>query len=400
MSWEQDIRNEQFKRATGSAPNFRAIDGVGPKTADKVKGTIIEGQGRVQAPTDVQDLTDDELADKADISKNRARKVIKGAGGNPDRKPRGTTGSVSAGGLADALDEQTRQAAEVVEQRREVFGDVVEAAAGVPDSRSRRRGDFGPLEDEDPQRVRELGRAADTFRRATDDPIDPTEEPRRFGFNGEEARERAGRLSTAAGEFLEQEEDLTFDEARSEITGQQPDLETVEQVVGSQRGPVSIFRGPTTPTDIGRTGTGRFDRPDTDPDVDPAPIARDDRTGRFGLDPFDITSSTAGVSVDTTFGGSNGGGALDHTGSSFDPDRDEREAIRQLERNSPGREAEQIEKVRLYDDPPEDALATFGEAADRVVSNRDEITDPDRTDTSFFESDTIDTIDRLRSEVR
>ena len=99
MSLEQDIRNEQFKRQTGSAPNFRAIDGVGAKTAKKVKGTIIEGQGRVQAPRDVQDLTDDELADKAGISENRARKVIKGAGGNPDRKPRSNTGSVSAAGI-------------------------------------------------------------------------------------------------------------------------------------------------------------------------------------------------------------------------------------------------------------------------------------------------------------
>jgi len=99
MTSEQDIRNEVFKRQTGTAPNFRAIDGVGPKTAEKVKGTIIEGEGRVQAPTDVQDLTDDELAKKAGISQNRARKVIKGAGGNPDRKPRSTTGSVSAAGI-------------------------------------------------------------------------------------------------------------------------------------------------------------------------------------------------------------------------------------------------------------------------------------------------------------
>jgi hypothetical protein len=99
MSSEQDIRNELFKRQTGSAPNFRAIDGVGRKTAEKVKGTIIEGEGRVQAPTDVQDLTDDELAEKAGISESRARKVIKGAGGNPDRKPRSTTGSVSAAGI-------------------------------------------------------------------------------------------------------------------------------------------------------------------------------------------------------------------------------------------------------------------------------------------------------------
>lgn len=99
MTSEQEIRNKQFKQVTGSAPNFRAIDGVGPKTAEKVKDTFIEGQGRVQAPTDVQDLTDDELAKKAGISKNRARKVIKGAGGNPDRKPRSTTGSVSAAGI-------------------------------------------------------------------------------------------------------------------------------------------------------------------------------------------------------------------------------------------------------------------------------------------------------------
>jgi len=299
MSIEDTIAQERFRRTTGTALTFQSIDGVGNKTAQKV--TNVRG---IDAPRDAADYSANRLADEAGISESRARTVIQGAGGRPDVDERRTTGSVSAGGLADAMDDRTRQAAEVVEQRREVFGDVVEAATGVPDRRSRRRGDFGPLEDEDPQRVRELGRAADTFRRATDDPIDPTEEPRRFGFNGEEARERAGRLSTAASEFLEQEEDLTFDEARSEIRGQQPDLETVEQVVGSQRGPADIFRGPTTPTDIGRTETGRFDRPDTDPAVDPQPIARDKSTGRFGLDPFDIGASLGGLGgTDEEFGG-------------------------------------------------------------------------------------------------
>ena len=63
-----------------------------------------------------------------------------------------------------------------------------------------------------------------------------------------------------------------------------------------------LFRGPSSPTDIGRTDSGRFDRPDTDPDVDPAPVARDRDSGRFGLDPFDITSSTVGTSSDELFG--------------------------------------------------------------------------------------------------
>jgi len=94
-----EIGQEVFKRQTGSAPTFQSIDGVGPKTAEKVKGTIIEGEGRIQAPPDVSDLTDDTLAEKAGISKSRARKVIKGAGGNPDREPRSTTGSVSAAGI-------------------------------------------------------------------------------------------------------------------------------------------------------------------------------------------------------------------------------------------------------------------------------------------------------------
>lgn len=94
-----EIGQEAFKRQTGSAPTFQSIDGVGPKTAEKLKGTIIEGKGRVQAPTDVSDLTDDTLAQEAGISESRARKVIRGAGGNPDRAPRPTTGSVSAAGI-------------------------------------------------------------------------------------------------------------------------------------------------------------------------------------------------------------------------------------------------------------------------------------------------------------
>lgn len=312
MSLEQDIRNKQFKQATGSAPNFRAIDGVGPKTAEKVKGTIIEGEGRVQAPTDVQDLTDDELADKAGISKTRARKVIKGAGGNPDRKPRGTSGSVEAGNIANALDERTASAGEVVSERRDVFEGVVEVGEEVPDRRQRKRGEFGPLDDEDPDRVRELGRAAETFRRATNDPIDPTEDRDTFGFDDvETAREKAARVSLTAQRKIEQEEGVDFGESTSQIESGQPDVATVDSVVSRLTSPTGTFaRGPTTPTDIGREPDGEFARPETAPDIEPAPVARKQRTGEFGLDPFDITSSTAGASLDTTFGGDTGGGAL------------------------------------------------------------------------------------------
>jgi ribosomal protein S13 len=100
-SYEQEIRNQQFQNATGTAPTFRSIDGVGEKTAQKVKGAFLDGgKGRIEAPRDVQDLTDEELAETTGITKNRARKVIKGAGGNPDRdETRSTTGSVSAAGI-------------------------------------------------------------------------------------------------------------------------------------------------------------------------------------------------------------------------------------------------------------------------------------------------------------
>jgi len=93
-NYEQEIRNKQFKKATGSAPTFRAIDGVGDKTAEAVKGVI-----GIDSPADAADKTADELADDAGISESRARKVIRGGGGNPDRKPRSTTGSVSAAGI-------------------------------------------------------------------------------------------------------------------------------------------------------------------------------------------------------------------------------------------------------------------------------------------------------------
>ena len=93
-NFEQEIRNKQFKQATGSAPNFRAIDGVGDKTARAVRNVI-----GIDAPSDAADKTADELAEEAGISESRARKVIRGGGGDPDRTPRSNTGTVSAAGI-------------------------------------------------------------------------------------------------------------------------------------------------------------------------------------------------------------------------------------------------------------------------------------------------------------
>jgi hypothetical protein len=91
---EDEIRNAQFKAATGSAPSFTAIDGIGQKTAKKLRNIR-----DVRAPADVEDYSQEELSEEAGISESRAAKAIRGAGGRPAISNRGTTGSVSAAGI-------------------------------------------------------------------------------------------------------------------------------------------------------------------------------------------------------------------------------------------------------------------------------------------------------------
>jgi hypothetical protein len=88
--------DEFFETAAEGGQAFRSedIDGVGPATANKIKS--VRG---VQAPTDIQEMSADELADKARISRSRAEKAIRGAGGNPNVSKRSNTGSVSAAGI-------------------------------------------------------------------------------------------------------------------------------------------------------------------------------------------------------------------------------------------------------------------------------------------------------------
>lgn len=93
MSIQDDLRQAVGERQ-GSAIRFTDIDGIGQKTAQSIKQS-----GRIRSPSDISDKTADELAEQAGISESRARKAIKGAGGDPDRTPRSTTGSVSAAGI-------------------------------------------------------------------------------------------------------------------------------------------------------------------------------------------------------------------------------------------------------------------------------------------------------------
>lgn len=78
----------------GNAMRFEDVDGIGPKTAQKIQS--VRG---VQNPDDVAAMSADELSDKAGISHSRATKAIKAGGGNPNRSKRDTTGSVSAAGI-------------------------------------------------------------------------------------------------------------------------------------------------------------------------------------------------------------------------------------------------------------------------------------------------------------
>jgi hypothetical protein len=78
------------------AYRFEDIDGIGPKTANKIKS--VRG---VNAPTDVADMSADELSDKAGISHSRATKAIKAGGGNPNQSKQNSSSlsNISTAGM-------------------------------------------------------------------------------------------------------------------------------------------------------------------------------------------------------------------------------------------------------------------------------------------------------------
>jgi len=108
-----------------------------------------------------------------------------------------------------------------------------------------------------------------------------------FGSGGEVKRSATsswGRVSDVEGISEDTAREM-FD--RMGEAGVRDELDTRSRMPSQARGVVRR-------TDIGREADGQFNRPDTNPDIRSAPIAREDRSGRFGLDPFDIGTSTAG----------------------------------------------------------------------------------------------------------
>jgi len=96
---DTDFRRQIAGEAQGAAIKFTDIDGIGPATAKKIKNAEYD----IQAPRDVADMSADELADKAGISRSRAEKAISGGGGNPSVSKRNNSGSTSAAGIRTAV---------------------------------------------------------------------------------------------------------------------------------------------------------------------------------------------------------------------------------------------------------------------------------------------------------
>lgn len=209
------------------AYRFEDIDGIGPQTAKKIQS--VRG---VNAPTDVADYTPEDLAEEANISQKRARKAIKGGGGNPSFDERNkSSGTVSAGGLANQLDESKAKAATIVQERQSFFEQLVETGEEIPERRERQRNpDNNPFTGRDEDEVRQVGQIADIFSTATADPIDPTVEKPDLGFD-EEDREKASQVRVAAIEALEQE-GYEYDEATSETRGSPSNAPPVSEIGG------------------------------------------------------------------------------------------------------------------------------------------------------------------------
>jgi hypothetical protein len=121
----------------------------------------------------------------------------------------------------------------------------------------------------------------------------------------EDAEDRAERMD--ANIFGDTDEQAEFArQAEQGLRNNPPEFGAGEGT--PRRSPDSGFftAAPTQPTDIGREADGEFARPESSPNIEPAPIDRDRKTGEFGIDPFDMTA---------------GGGVLDSAENLFGGDR-------------------------------------------------------------------------------
>lgn len=112
-------------------------------------------------------------------------------------------------------------------------------------------------------------------------------------------------VSSGFGKVAETE-GISSDTAK-ELFGRFNDAGVRNELKDRRRGEGEV-RGVPRPTDIGRQRDGEYARPETAPDIQPAPVARNTQTGEFGIDPFDITNVSTGQDTDPT--GDNGGSRL------------------------------------------------------------------------------------------
>jgi hypothetical protein len=221
---------ETVAEGGGTAYRFKDIDGIGPKTANKIKQ--IRG---VTGPQDIAEYSADDLAEEAGISKKRATKAINGGGGNPSFSETQSTGSIEAGNLANAYDDAQKQAAGIVEEREGFFSELVNTADELPDRISKfDDAEELPFTDRDPDEIQQLGQAADIFQTATREPLDATEESPDTGFD-ESDREKASQVRIAAQTALQKTSDADYDEASSKTRGSPsnaPNFGVVESVLG------------------------------------------------------------------------------------------------------------------------------------------------------------------------
>jgi hypothetical protein len=200
MSIEDDLRQAVGERQ-GAAIKFTDIDGIGQKTEQKIKNTVIPGKGRVRGPSDVSDLTAQELAQEAGISESRAQKAIRGGGGNPSISETGRSGSVEAGNIADALENQRERQIGALDdfgmqtgkEGLRTAGRNVDRQDGFSRRRKAEQSEITEASDDD---LITLGRLSQALTTASTDPIDPTKSAR--VDLDEETESLADRASTAA----------------------------------------------------------------------------------------------------------------------------------------------------------------------------------------------------------
>jgi hypothetical protein len=386
MSIEDDLRKEVGKRQ-GSAVKFTDIDGIGQKTEQKIKNTVIPGKGRVRGPSDVSGLTAQELAQEAGISESRAKKAIRGGGGNPGRKPRSNTGTVSARGARFPVGEfkpdfadKDKAEARFSSSLNRGIGRSQNAAIADKNKRAPVTTDFERWK----SNKGELDfPGVDTPTESPDvRPKDLKQEQRPNTTDPERDRRAVERAEvtvaeTDTGLLLESEAEASATD--SDVIGAFVSGRAESRDVSVSRG--EALRGERTGSIVSFAG------PQFDANRErPRETDRREREEEMGIVPEQAFMQS----------GDSGGGM----GASLTSE--DRSVLETLARSNmaSGDRPEKIEEARLSEDPSPEAREAVVETGESILNFRDEIEDPSRTDTEFFTSDDLDRVGSVVSKFR